>query len=374
MRIGVNTRFLLPDKLEGFGWYTYEVTKRIVLAHPEVEFYFFFDRKFDPKYVFAENVKPIVLNPPARHPILFRIWFNFSISRALKKYDIDLFFSPDGYLSLKTEVPQIGVIHDLNFEHFPQDLPQKDMKYLRHYFPLFAQKAAHLLTVSEFSKKDIIEQYQIAPSKITVAYNGINSNFRALRDTVKQEIRNKYTSGNEYILFVGSIHPRKNLKRLLEAFDRHKKESDNSLQLLIVGDRYWWNKELEACFQKLAFKEAIQFTGHLDQKALIEVTGSAKIMAYISYFEGFGLPVGEAMQAGVPVLASDQTSIPEVGGDAVHYVNPFDLNSITEGIRKLDNDSAYCQELIQKGMEQSKKFDWNHTSQIVWDTIQKTLK
>ncbi|MEZ4937458.1 MAG: glycosyltransferase family 1 protein [Crocinitomicaceae bacterium] len=371
LRIGINTRFLLADKMEGFGWYTFEVTKRMVLAHPEVEFYFFFDRKFDPKFVFAQNVKPIVLHPQARHPILFKIWFNHSITKAIKKYKIDLFFSPDGYLSLKTKIPQIGVIHDLNFEHFPNDLPKRDSAYLRKYFPKFAHKAAQIVTVSEFSKKDIIQQYQIDPSKITVAYNGINPNFHIIDEAEKSATRANYCNGNEFILFVGSIHPRKNLKRLLQAFDQYKTKSESTTQLLIVGDRYWWTNDLQRIFQSLRYKEHIHFTGHLDQAALIRVTGSAKFMAYLSYFEGFGLPVGESMQARVPVLASNQTSIPEVGGNAVHYSDPFSIQSIVEGIQKLDTEEEYRTELIHKGIIQARKFSWDHTSEIVWKEIEK---
>ena len=150
MKIAVNTRFLLSGKMEGFGWYTYEITKRMVEQHPEHEFIFFFDRPFDPKFIFASNVTPVVLNPPARHPVLFIYWFEFAVRRALKKVKADVFFSPDGYLSLRSMIPQISVIHDINFEHFPKDLPWSARAYLRYFFPLFAKKATQIITVSEY--------------------------------------------------------------------------------------------------------------------------------------------------------------------------------------------------------------------------------
>ena len=155
MRIAINTRFLISSKMEGFGWYTLEIVKRIVENNPEHEFLLFFDRKYDKKFIFAENVKPIILSPQARHPFLFYIWFEFSIRNALKKYNADIFLSPDGYLSLGSTVKQISVIHDINFEHNPKDLPWLMQKYLRFFFPKFARKAEHILTVSEYSKKDI---------------------------------------------------------------------------------------------------------------------------------------------------------------------------------------------------------------------------
>lgn len=141
MRIAINTRFLLTSKMEGFGWYTYEITKRLVENHPEHQFFFFFDRKFDNRFIFGKNIHPVVLPPPARHPILFYLWNEWSVKRALKKYKIDLYFSPDGYLSLNSNVKQISVIHDLGFVHHPEDLPKINARYLNHFFPKYAQKS-----------------------------------------------------------------------------------------------------------------------------------------------------------------------------------------------------------------------------------------
>lgn len=370
MRVGINTRNLLADKLEGFGWYTFEVTKRMVLSHPEVEFYFFFDRKFDPKYIFADNVKPIVLHPQARHPILFKIWFNYSITKALKKYKIDVFFSPDGFLSLKTDVKQVGVIHDINFEHFPNDLPNSASKYLRKYFPLFAKKADRILTVSEYSKKDIIDQYKIAEEKVIVGYNGIHEGYLPIEAEEQKKVQAELTGGNEFMLYVGSIHPRKNLQRLLKAYEDYKSNNKSDLKFLVVGDRYWWTEDLANTLNSMKFKNEVVFTGHIDQKKLRKVYSSAKFLAYVSYFEGFGLPVGEAMQSGTAVLCGDKTSIPEVGGDAAHYIDPFDVDSIAKGIEKLDKDDQYRSELVLKGIEQAKKFDWNHTAEIAWKALE----
>ena len=166
MRIALNTRFLIEGKMEGFGWVTYEVCKRLTEMHPEHTFYLLFDRKYDDRFVFGDNCIPVILRPPARHPILFHFWFDYSVTYALKKFKIDAFFSPDGYLSKRTKVPQYNIIHDLNFEHYPEDLPKKHLRYYTKNFPLFAEKAKHIFTVSNFSKEDIIQQYGIDESKI----------------------------------------------------------------------------------------------------------------------------------------------------------------------------------------------------------------
>ena len=166
MNVAINTRFLLQGKMEGFGWYTYEISKRLVRNHPEHTFYFFFDRPFDESFVFEKNVVPLALSPPARHPILFYIWFEWSVRKALRKFKIDIFFSPDGYLSLGSKVRQVGTIHDINFEHNPQDVPLAPRIYLRKFFPKFAKKAHRLITVSEYSKSDIVQTYGVPEEKI----------------------------------------------------------------------------------------------------------------------------------------------------------------------------------------------------------------
>ena len=161
MKIAVNTRLLLKDKLEGIGWVAYETLSRIVKAHPDDEFYFLFDRKPDPKFIFAENVKPVVLFPQARHPFLYIIYFEISVCRALRRIKPDVYLSTDAYLSLRSKTPQIAVFHDINFEHFPQDFPRLALWHYKKFFPKFDHKAKKIITVSEFSKQDIIDNYKV---------------------------------------------------------------------------------------------------------------------------------------------------------------------------------------------------------------------
>ena len=138
MKIAVNTRLLLKNKLEWIGWFSTETLKRITTQHKEHQFYFIFDRKYDDAFIFSDNITPVVIPPQARHPVLYYIWFENSIPRLLKKLQPDLFFSPDGYLSLTTKVRSMNVFHDLNFEHYPADLPFSERTYYRHFFPLYA--------------------------------------------------------------------------------------------------------------------------------------------------------------------------------------------------------------------------------------------
>lgn len=370
MRIAINTRFLLSSKMEGFGWYTFEITKRLVQNHPEHEFVFFFDRPFDKKFVFGPNVTPIVLSPPARHPFLFIYWFEVAVKRALKKHKIDVFFSPDGYLSLGSNVPQIAVIHDINFEHYPKDLPFSALKYLKHYVPKFAKKADKIITVSDYSKQDLIKQYQLPSDKITVAWNGASDHFQPLSEIDKTTVRQKYAHGLPYFLFVGAIHPRKNVKRLIEAFVKFKNESHSDVQLVIVGESLWKNNPLQL---ELSEKERsqIHFTGHLPIVELSKITASALALTYVPYFEGFGIPLVEAMKCGTPILSGNLTSLPEVAGEAALYCDPFNVNDIASKMLDLQSNPSLQYELSAAALERSKQFSWDKSAEVVWKEIEK---
>ncbi len=368
MRIAINTRFLLSSKMEGFGWYTFEIVKRLVENHPEHEFIFFFDRAFDTKYIFGKNVTPVILNPPARHPILYILWFEIAVFRALKKYKADIFFSPDGYLSLRSKVPQIGVIHDINFEHNPLDIPFSTRKYLRNFFPKFATKADKIITVSNYSKQDIIDTYSIENEKITVAWNGASDIFKPLSEIDKNQIKEKYTKGKPYFLFVGAIHPRKNVKRLLEAFSKYSDQENPTHEMIIVGESLWKNSTFQLNIPD-SVKEKVHFTGHLQLSELAKVMGAASVFTFIPYFEGFGIPLVEAMRCGTPILSGNLTSLPEVSGDAALYCDPFDVQDIFEKMNEMTVNSELRKSLSERGLERSKLFSWDKAADIVWNEI-----
>ena len=374
MRIAVNTRLLLKGKLEGIGWFTFETLKRITQNHPEHEFIFIFDRPFDPDFIFAENVTPVVIGPPARHPLLFWIWFDFSIPKILNKYKADLFLSPDGYLSLRTKVPQLAVIHDINFVHRPDDLPWLIEKYYNFFFPRFARIAKRIATVSFYSKEDIARSFKISYDKIDVVYDGINQIFKPLSENEKIAVRKKFTGGAEYFLFVGALHPRKNVSGLLNAFDSFKTDTDNNIKLIIVGGEMHKTGDIFETYDNMRFKDDVIFTGRVATSDLHDIFGAALALTFVPFFEGFGIPVVEAMTAGVPVLCSNTTSIPEVGGNAVIYADPMKIDQITDAMLKLANDKELRQELIEKGFEQKNKFSWDETAHLLWESIKRTMQ
>jgi len=374
MRIAVNTRLLLKDKLEGIGWYTYETLSRIVKAHPEHDFYFIFDRPYSEEFIFAKNVTPIVLGPPTRHPILWYIWFELRLPKLLKKHNIDLFLSTDGFLSLTSKVPSVAVIHDVNFEHHPKDLKFTHSLFYRFFFKKYAHKAKRLVTVSEYSKSDISKVYGLSEAKIDVSLNGVNSLFHQIELTEQIKTRKQFSQGNDYFLFVGALHPRKNIKRLLMAFDLFKTETKSKNKLLIVGAKMWWNDELKEAFENLSHNEDVIFTGRKSLEDLQILYAAAQAFCFVPYFEGFGIPIIEAMRCGCPVITSNCTAMPEVAGEAALLVDPYNIEDIKNAMITIENDPKLRADLSEKGLIHSQKFNWKSTANVLWNSIEKVLQ
>lgn len=371
--IAVNTRFLIKNKLEGIGLFTAEALKRMVKKHPEVDFYFLFDRAYDPEFVFADNVKPVVLFPPARHPFLWFWWFEISVARWLTRHKPELFLSTDGYACLNTHVPQVLVMHDLAFEHFPEQVPFIYSKYYRYYMPRFAAKATRIATVSEYSKSDIIKQYGISADKIDVVYNGSKEVYHPVSEDVKAAVKARLTNGADYFIYVGSIHPRKNIKRLLLAFEQFKKLTGSNHKLVIVGRKAWDYNDVDETLAGMQHKGDVIFTGHLPPAELADVLASAFAMLYVSLFEGFGIPIIEAMNCDVPVITSNTTSMPEAAGDAALLVNPEAVDEIAAAMKTLVEKPALRNSLIEKGKKQREKFSWELTAEKLWSSCSKAL-
>lgn len=373
LKIAVNTRLLLKDKLEGIGWFTYETLKRITQKHKEHEFFFIFDRKFDNSFIFSDNITPLKIPPPARHPVLFYLWFEHTLPAQLKKIKPDLFFSPDGYLSLKTDIPSINVIHDLNFEHFPKDIPWFSRKHYQYYFPRYANKAARIASVSEYSRQDIVKLFNIETEKIDVVYNGANESFMPLNPVEKKNTRSKYTNGHPYFVFVGALNPRKNLVNLLKAFDIYKKMSASANKLLVVGEKMFKTSEIENTYNQMKFNNDVIFTGRLQSDQLHKVLASALALTYVSYFEGFGIPIVEAFKCNTPVITSNVTSMPEVAGNAAILVDPFNPEEIAVAMKRTEDDSELVQKLIAEGNKRAKIFTWQKSAERLWETIEKVI-
>ncbi len=374
MIIVVNTRLMLKNRLEGIGWFTFETLKRITVNHPEHQFVFLFDRPFAKEFIFSGNITPVVISPPTRHPILWYFWFEFRIPAILKKYKADLFLSTDGYLTTRSIVPQLPVMHDLNFIHRPKGLPWAISKYYNIFFPQYAVIARRIATVSAFSKKDISETFNINPDKIDVVYSGYNHLYSPVAEDDQAIVRNRITGGIRYFLYVGALHPRKNIEGILLSFDEFKLMSGSSVKLVIAGGRMFKTGKIFRIYSKMKFRQDVIFTGRISNEELRLILGSALALVFVPFFEGFGLPLIEAMGAGVPVICSNTTSLPEVGGDAVLYADPAKTSDIAAAMQRINIDEILRSQMIQKGMIRKDIFNWDRTADLLWKSIEKAVE
>ena len=372
MIIAVNTRLLLKNRLEGIGWFTYETLKRITTSHPEHTFIFIFDRNYDDEFIFSDNIIPVVASPPTRHPILWYYWFEKVIPAILKKYKADLFLSPDGYNSLYSEVDSLIVMHDINFVHRPSDLPFLIRKYFNYYFPKFAKKATRIATVSEYSKNDIAKSFNIPDEKIDVVYNGANNLFKPLSENDKTDVRNEFSEGHDYFLFVGALHPRKNVAGLIKAYDEFRKSKDSRVKLVIVGNRMFKSEDIESAVSLSPYQSDIIFTGRLESNNLVRVVGAALALTFVPFFEGFGIPVIEAFYCDTPVITSNVTSLPEIAGNAAILVDPNSVDSMKNAMLDIYTDDKMRLELIKNCRIVREKFSWDKTADNLWESIIKT--
>ncbi len=371
MKIAVNTRFLLAGKLEGFGKFTSEIFKRVVQNHPEHTFYFLFDRPFSDEFIFAGNVKPVVLYPPARHPLLMYIWYQHRVKAFLEKEKIDVFVSPDGQTCLRTKVPTVTVMHDLAFEHFPEQLPFADRLYLQYLSPEFARKSTQIVTVSEFTKQDISEKYDIDKNKISIVYNAAGTVFSPATDKEKTDFTNHINLGGEYFLYVGAIHPRKNLVRVLQAYEQFRTVTGINIKLVIVGRKAWKAGKLEEVYSAMHFKDDVNFSGRLTDQELRLAYASAKALVYVPLLEGFGIPVVEAQQCHCPVITSNVSSLPEVAGAGALQVDPFSVDKIAAAMARVVSEKGLREKLTDLGKENARRFSWNHSAVRMWEAIEK---
>ncbi len=369
MVIVVNTRLLISKRLEGIGWFTYETLKRITVGNPQHRFVFLFDRHYDPQFVFAPNVTPVVVLPPTRHPLLWYYWFEWRIPALLRKFKADLFVSTDGYLSLRTHVPQLVVMHDINFVHRPDDLPWLYSRYYNYFFKRFARKANRLVTVSHFSAADIAKSFNISVSQIDVVPNGCSPDIAPLSAGDIEVVKTQYAGGKPYFLYIGALHPRKNIHGLLKAFELYRSGSIRQEKLIVVGGAMFKTKAISQMLAGMRFRDEVIFTGRLATGDLHRVLGAATALTFVPFFEGFGVPVLEAMTAGIPVICSNTSSLPEVAGEAALYVNPDRPEEIAEAMQKVSLSPELRLSMIQKGFSEARRYSWDESARKLWQSI-----
>lgn len=263
--------------------------------------------------------------------------------------------------------PVVATIHDLSFEHLPETFKRRSRAQLRLTVRRTAKHAAHILTLSKFSRLDIIDTYKIDPDRVSVTPAAAPPQFAAVTDeTELQRIRLTYGIERNYILALGSIQPRKNLARLIRAYSllRQLGLRAELPQLVLAGKRGWLESETLRAVEQSEMRKDIRLVGYVPDADLTALYSGAMCFAYPSYFEGFGLPVVEAMQCGTPVIAGNRTSLAEVVAEAGVLVDPFDEKEIARALIKMIDAPAVRAEFRAKGFERAGMFSWKKTAQL----------
>jgi glycosyltransferase involved in cell wall biosynthesis len=296
------------------------------------------------------------------HTPLIRI--PLTLSAELRKHPVDVLhvqFTAPPFCPCAVVVS----IHDLSFEHLPQTFLRRSRTQLRLTVRHSARRADKILTLSEHTRGDVIETYKIDPAKVVAIPLAAPAHYGPVsEDKELQRVRHNYGIDGDYVLSVGSIQPRKNLVRLINAYAALKRsQSENRFpKLVIVGKRGWLYDETLRALEATGVKESIVLTGYVPEPDLPALYSGALCFVYPSYFEGFGLPPLEAMKCGTPVVVGNATSLPEVVGDAGLKVDPFDVSAIAAAIGELISDSELRRELSAKGLKRAELFDWRNTA------------
>jgi glycosyltransferase involved in cell wall biosynthesis len=369
LKIAINTRFLLPSALEGLGWYTHEIARRLVTNHPEDEFFFIFDRPFDKRYLFDSHVKGIHVPPPARHPLLFHTWYEYTLPFYLNKLKPDIFLSPDNFCSIRYQGKTVLVVHDLVYLHYPEFIQQKHLNYYQKNMPKFLRRADKIVTISEATKRDILLVCPDIEEKVRVIYNGVRDFFKPLDTETKDKILHQYTGGVPYFIYIGAIHPRKNVERLVQAFLRFKRETNLPTKLLLCGRWAWDSEALIRLVKENASAADIIHHPHVDDETLQRLLAASEALLYPSLYEGFGLPILEAFASGTRVITSNISSMPEVAGKAAILIDPYDENQLTIALKRIIFDQDSKSLYINSGFEQVKKFSWDISADKMYTVI-----
>src|SRR5258708_541043 len=348
MLIGVDGNEANVDKRVGIGEYAYELLKEFY-KYSSSNLQFVIYLKNVPASDFpkaTENWKYRIIGPR-------KLWTQIGLPFDLFFYipRPNVFFTPSHYAPRFSPVPRAISVMDLSYIRYPQLFRKSDLYQLVNWTKYSVNKATKIFTISLASRNDIIKEYKVPVDRVVVTYPGLRPILSA---------KSKMQKG-DYILFVGTLQPRKNIERLIEAFAKLIIKHPN-LSLLVVGKKGWLYEGILEAPKKFGIKESVRFIDFVQDQELPSLYKNAKCFVLPSLYEGFGLPVLEAMKYGCPVVTSNVSSLPEAGGDAALYVDPQNVNDIAEKIDKVLSDPKLREEMVKTGHEQVKKFSWEKTA------------
>jgi len=368
MQIGIDIRTLMEKEYSGVSEYTLNLVRAILEEDRENEYKLFYNSGRDisgrmPEFKY-EKVEVVSAHYPNKI-------FNYLMQKTLRqpKVDqllgVDIFWLPNlNFISLSSQAKKILTIHDLSFLRYPNFFSLQ--RNLWHYIiniKKLIRESDKIIAVSENTKNDIIELTGVSEAKIEVIYSGIDEEFRIIdkNDQSLEEVKKKYDLADKFILFLGTLEPRKNIIGLIKAFNEFRENwagGKERIELAIAGGRGWKEKGARQEREKSKYKEDIKFLGYIPRQDKAYLYNLASIFVYPSFYEGFGFPPLEAMACGLPVVTSFSSSLPEAVGEASLLIDPYKTGEIAEAIRRILSDEFLKNDLIERGRKKVSKFSW----------------
>ena len=359
----------LREKMSGIGHYTLELARALAAVAPEHEFEIVSPDSFSS----IENTAPNLhfTNAQARG-LKRRYWWPVGLPLYCRRASFDLFHGTNFDLPYWTTCPRVVTIHDLSLLLFPQTHEEHLVRRARRVLPLTARKASAIITPSETVKREVCEHLGVSEDKVFAIPEAARACFYPAPSSETEPVRRRLGREPEFLLFVGTVEPRKNLLTLARAFARTAK-THARLQLVIAGQKGWLSDDLMSYLDESELRDRVLFTGHLSDDDLRALYSSCRVFVYPSLYEGFGLPLLEAMACGAPVVTSNVGSIVETVGDAARLISPTDADDLAQAITTLLDDARERDRLSALGIEHAKKFSWERTAAATWQVYRQAL-
>ena len=357
MLIGIDASRTVVARRTGTERYSLEITRALLRVAPEHRFVLYFNRPPPPGLLpRGGHVRWRVIPSP-------RLWSVGRLSLELRVRPPDVLFVPAHSLPPLAPAASVATVHDLGYLRFPDEHPRATRLLRDAANRWSAARARRVIAISEATRSDLVRHYGTSPRKIGVVHHGHDPMFRPIRDRDQLEaVRARHGLGAPYLLFVGTLQPRKNLERLLRAFDRVAERVSGPLTLALAGGVGWHEVRLQRALASLRTPDRVRVLGYVPDTDLAALMSGALALAFPSLHEGFGLPVLEAMACGTPVLASATSSLPEVVGDTGLLVDPLDVEAIAGGLERLVRDADLRRNLAERGLARAAGFTWDRAA------------
>jgi glycosyltransferase involved in cell wall biosynthesis len=356
MRVGIDAR-LVYYRQAGISQYTLRLLEQLAVIDQEDEFTVFQSRKQPLQVVDQPNFRRRALWTPPHHRLE-----QVLLPLEMAMVDLDVLHSPDFIPPFWRNCRSVITVHDLNFLLFPDFLTPESASYYAQ-IDQAVRSCDHIIAVSESTKRDLIRLTGAPENKITVVYEAAHPTLRPLQDGEKAEWRAKLGLPQDFILFVSTIEPRKNVPTLLKAYRKLLDEYRPDIQLVLAGEKGWLSDEVSALVQELSLEPYVRFLGKVTPDELLGLYNTAQMLVHPAFYEGFGLPPLEAMACGTPVVVSRTSALPEIVGDAALLVEPTDTDGLTVSMWRLLSDTELRQQLIDKGLKRARLFSWRKAAE-----------